>query len=65
MGLSDVSQEYSFCACAVLGKIILFRRNTVFAVGSIDDDDDDHNDNSTIVMINLQYTNNTNDNDIG
>ena len=28
------SQEYSFCACAVLGIIALFRRNTLFAVGS-------------------------------
>ena len=28
MSLSNVSQVYSFCACAVLGKIALFRRNT-------------------------------------
>ena len=28
-------QKYSFCACAFLGKIALFRRKTVFAVGSI------------------------------
>ena len=35
MSLLNVSREYSFCACEVLGKIALFRRNTVFAVGSI------------------------------
>ena len=35
MNLSKVSQEFSFCARAVLGKIALFRQNTVFVVGSI------------------------------
>ena len=35
MSLLNVSQEYSFCACAVLSKIALFRQNPVFAVGSI------------------------------
>ena len=33
----EVSQEYSFCAGAFLGKIALFRRNTIFAVGSIEE----------------------------
>ena len=33
--LLNVSREKLFCACAVLGKIALFRRNTVFVVGSI------------------------------
>ena len=32
INLSNVSQEYTFCACAVLGKIALFRQNTVFPV---------------------------------
>ena len=35
MSLLNVSQEYSFCACAVMGKITLFWRNTVFVVARI------------------------------
>ena len=29
MSLSNVSQEYTFCACTVLGKLALFGQNTV------------------------------------
>ena len=35
MSLSNVSQEYSFCACVVLGKNGPLRRITVFAVARI------------------------------
>ena len=36
MSLSNVPQEYSFCACAVLGKITLYDGNNKLAVARIE-----------------------------